>query len=141
PYHLPPAPPPPKSPPPPNPPKPPPPKPPPPDPPNPPLLQPLDPDPLPLFMSMLSSRRASQPLPPPPRPPRPPLPRIKSMTITMIAIVENTMSGDSHESVFPLEPRGVTVSPGAKILSVLKPRFAPTVLMYALIVLDKPLPY
>ena len=63
------------------------------------------------------------------------------MTITIIAIVENTISGDSHESVFPLEPRGDTVSPGAKILSVLKPRFPATVLIYALTVSDNPLPY
>ena len=63
------------------------------------------------------------------------------MTITIIAIVENTMSGDSHERLFPRELRGVTVSPGAKILSVLKPRFVARMLMYALTVSDKPLPY
>src|SRR5581483_7528765 len=132
-HQLPPDPPPPKSPPPPKPPKPPP---PPLDPPNPPLLQPLDPDPRPLFISMLISNHESQP-PPPPRPPRPiTLSRMMTMTTTKM----NARTSDPHELVSRLERTGLGVTPAGKIAPVLKPRFCATVAMYVSIVSESPLP-
>ena len=140
-YQLPPDPPPPKSPPPPKPPKPPPldPLPPPPNPPKPPPAQPLDPVPLPLFNSELTNSHVSQPLPPPPGPPRRrAMPKkIKTIAPTRIITthVPKGLLFDSDERV------ASAFVPAGKMVSALKPFYAATVVMYALIVSAKPRPY
>src|SRR5690349_13742155 len=137
-YQLPPEPPPPKSPPPPKPPNPPP-ELPPPNPPKPPPPQPLECEPRPLFMSAFAIIHPSQP-PPPPNPPRPPRLPIRASTNKRKTAISKTIIADAHTLPFLFGGLG-TVTPGAKILSVLKPRLAASSVMYVLIVSDKPRPY
>src|SRR5205085_2187463 len=132
-YQLPPAPPPPKSPPPPKPPKPPPPPPlpPPPSPPKPPPPQPLDPRPVPLFNSELTNIQVSQP---PPPPLGPPLRRAIAKTIRMMAMTKITTTHVPRGLLVDLDERvasGLVPAgkPAGKIVSVLKPFFAATVVM------------
>src|SRR5262245_658840 len=125
PYQLPPEPPPPKSPPPPKPPNPPPPELP---PPNPPPPHPLECEPRPLFMIALAIIQPSHPLPPP-NPPLPPLLPIRDITKKMKTPIAKRTSADMHTLLkLVLLLRGA-VTPGAKILSVLKPRFAASSVM------------
>src|SRR6478672_7877425 len=128
-YQLPPEPPPPKSPPPPKPPNPPPPELPPPNPPKPPPPQPLELEPRPLLIIAFAIIQPSQP-PPPPNPPRPPLLPIRISTIRKRIAIAKSTNADMQTLLPPLRlERLGAFTPGAKILSVLKPRFAASSVM------------
>src|SRR5205814_2962823 len=104
-----------------------------------PPAQPLDPRPVPLFKSELTNSHVSQP---PPPPLGPPLRRAIAKRIKTIATTKIITTHVPRGLLCDLDERVASgLVPAGKIVSVLKPFFVATVVMYALTVSAKPRPY